>query len=43
MLEVISSLANFENSSLEEVIKVAKEKNIKKGGFNKKIYLERVD
>ncbi len=42
MLEIISSLAALENSSLEEVIKVAQEKAQKRGAFKDKIYLEKV-
>ena len=42
MLEVIIALAKLENSSLEEVIEVSKEKVKKRGAFDKKIYLERV-
>lgn len=42
MLEVIESLAKLENSSLEEVIKTAKDKSNKRGSFNKKIFLEKV-
>lgn len=39
MLEVIKALAELENSSLDEVIEVRKEKCLKRGGFNKRIYL----
>lgn len=42
MLEIIKSLAEVENSSLEEVVEVAKAKNLKRGGFSKKIFLEKV-
>ena len=42
MLEIISALAIIEGSSLEEVIECAKQKSIKRGAFNKKIYLEKV-
>ena len=42
MLEVISALAKLENSNLEEVIEVSKEKVKKRGAFDKKIYLEKV-
>lgn len=38
MLEVIKALAELENSSLDEVIEVRKEKCLKRGGFNKRIY-----
>lgn len=42
MIEIIKALAKLENSSLEEVIEVSKEKVKKRGSFDKKIYLERV-
>ena len=42
MLEVITSLAKLENKSLEDVVEVAKTKQLKRGGFDKKIYLEKV-
>lgn len=42
MLEIISSLAKLENKTLNDVIEVAKSKNIKRGGFEEKIFLEKV-
>lgn len=42
MLEVMITLAKLENSSLEEVIEMSKEKKQKRGGFEKRIYLEKV-
>lgn len=42
MLEVISSLAKIENSTLDDIIKIAKNKTSKRGSFDKKIYLEKV-
>ena len=42
MIEIISSLAKLENSTFDEVIKVAKIKKEKRGGFDKKIFLEKV-
>lgn len=42
LLEIIKSLAELENSSLDEVLKIAKEKREKRGGFSKKIYLEKI-
>ncbi len=42
MLEIIKYLAKLENSTLEEVITIAKEKSIKRGAFDNKIFLERV-
>ena len=42
MIEIIISLAKLENKSLDEVIAVAFKKRLKRGGFDKKIYLEKV-
>jgi len=42
MLEIISSLAKLENKTLNDVIETAKNKNIKRGGFENKIFLEKV-
>ncbi len=42
MLEIIRYLAQLENSTLEEVIAIAKEKGDKRGTFEKKIFLEKV-
>lgn len=41
MLEVISSLIELEDSNLESVIKIMKEKRKEKGGFSKKIFLNK--
>lgn len=43
MLEVISSLAKLEGKSLEEVIEVKNKKCDKRGGFEKRIFLEKVE
>ena len=42
MVEIINALANLENSTLEEVIEIAKEKALKRGAFKDKVYLEKV-
>lgn len=42
MLEIIISLAKLENKSLNDVIKIAKIKREKRGGFEERIYLEKV-
>ena len=42
MLEIISALAKLENKSLEDVINIAKQKQAKRGGFEEKIFLEKV-
>ena len=43
MLEAMISLAKLEGKELEDVIEVAKVKRLKRGGFNKKIYLVGVE
>lgn len=42
MLEIIISLAKLEEKSLDDVIEVAKTKREKRGGFEERIYLEKV-
>lgn len=42
MLEIIISLAKLEDKSLDDVVDVAKAKRLKRGGFDKKIYSEKV-
>lgn len=42
MFEIIKSLSLLEGSSIDEVIEVAKSKEIKRGGFKEKIYLKKV-
>ena len=42
MLEIIQSLANLESKTLDDIIEAAKIKRLKRGGFENKIYLERV-
>ena len=42
MLEVMISLAKLENKSLEDILKIRQEKKNKRGGFEEKIYLEKV-
>ena len=41
MLEIIKSLAVLENKTLDDVIEVAKVKSLKRGGFEKKVFLEK--
>ena len=43
MLEVMIALANTQNASLEDVIKIADKKRDKRGGFQEKIFLESVN
>ncbi len=42
MLEVIQALAVLENKTLNDVNRAAKQKRLKRGGFEKKIFLESV-
>lgn len=42
MLEVIRTLANLENKSLNDVIVIADKKSEKRGAFEEKIFLEKV-
>ena len=42
MIEVIRSLAGLENKTLDEIIAIADEKKEARGGFEKKIFLEKV-
>lgn len=42
MLEVISALAILEGRTLEDINLVAKQKKLKRGSFEKRIFLERV-
>ena len=41
MLEIMISLARLEKSNLEAIIEIAKKKKVKRGGFEKRIFLER--
>lgn len=43
MLEVITALAKLEGKSLEDVIEVKNKKCDKRGGFEKRIFLEKVE
>jgi len=43
IIEVVSSLALIENKSLDDVIEIATSKREKRGGFQKRIYLEKVE
>ena len=42
MLEVLISLAKVEDRTLEDIIEIANKKKEKRGGFDKKIFLEKV-
>ncbi len=41
-LEVIIALAKIENKELVDIIEMAKEKRVKRGAFDKKVFLETV-
>ena len=41
VLEVIKAIGNLENIELDEIINSAENKRLKKGGFDKKFYLEK--
>ena len=41
MLEIISYLANLDGKTLKDVIIKAKEKKLTRGGFDKKLFLEK--
>lgn len=41
VLEVIRAIANVKGKSLEDIIKLAEDKRNKRGGFSKRIYLEK--
>lgn len=41
VLEVLKSIAELENRSLDDIIEIANQKRIKRGGFSKKIFLEK--
>ena len=43
MLEIISALAVLEGRTLDDVVEVAKQKSLKRGGFERRIFLEKVE
>ncbi len=42
VLEIIRAMAKLEGSSLDEIVSIANGKSAKRGGFDDRIYLERV-
>ena len=40
--EVLNALACIQNKTMDDVVKIAEHKKIKRGGFEKKIYLKKV-
>ena len=43
VLEVLKSIAELENRNLDDVIEIANQKRLKRGGFSKKIFLEKTN
>ncbi|MBO5095577.1 MAG: nucleoside triphosphate pyrophosphohydrolase [Bacilli bacterium] len=43
MLEVMISIAELENKTLEDIINICEEKRKKRGGYKKKLCLEKVE
>lgn len=41
VLEIIRSIAELENKKLDDVIEIANKKRTKRGGFEKRIFLEK--
>lgn len=41
VLEIIKSIAELENKKLDDVIEIANKKRSKRGGFEKRIFLEK--
>lgn len=42
MIEIIKALASLENKTIEDILEVANQKAQKRGGFENKIFLEKV-
>ena len=43
MLEVMESIAELHNKTLEDILDTKEKKKIKRGGFSKKLYLKGVE
>lgn len=41
LLEVIKSIAQLEDKTIEDIIETANQKKLKRGGFEKRIFLEK--
>lgn len=41
VFEVIKSIAELENKSIDDIIEIANQKRLKRGGFEKRIFLEK--
>ena len=42
VLEVLKAIAKLNNKDLDDIIEIANKKRLKRGGFEKRIFLERV-
>ena len=43
VLEVLKSIAELNNKKIEDVIEIANQKRLKRGGFEKRIFLEKTN
>ena len=43
VLEALKSIAELENRNLDDIIEIANQKRLKRGGFSKKIFLEKTN
>lgn len=43
VLEVLKSIAELENKNLDDIMEIASQKRLKRGGFSKKIFLEKTN
>lgn len=43
VLEVLTSIAELEGGSIEQVQEIAKTKRLKRGGFQKRVFLEKAE
>ena len=41
VLEVLKAIVNLENKTIDDVIEIANQKRLKRGGFDKRIFLEK--
>lgn len=41
VLEVLKSIAELENKTIDDIVMIANQKRLKRGGFEKRIYLEK--
>ena len=43
VLKVLKSIAKLKNRNLDDIIEIANQKRLKRGGFSKKIFLEKTN